>query len=229
MDGGHLGKSPESSFVLTALGAVHSRQGRLDEARGEFKRAIRMRQHLFSQSPWPTVDIQLRLAPALLDMGDRSGAAVVLAEARAVLVSFPEGAETLQARLNRLERRLAGALWGTRFAEPLTGREEAVLRLLGGTLSLREIGRELYLSGNTIKTHTRAIYRKLGVSSRCDAVQRARESGIGVATARRSDQVKLPRAANRVAAVRRIELAEDALEMRLDSVDRDVHFRSDVS
>jgi LuxR family transcriptional regulator, maltose regulon positive regulatory protein len=54
----------------------------------------------------------------------------------------------------------------------------AVLRLLSGTLSLREIGREMHLSQNTIKTHTKAIYRKLGVSSRLAAVEKGREAGV---------------------------------------------------
>ena len=53
-----------------------------------------------------------------------------------------------------------------------------MLRLLRGTLSLREIGQELYLSQNTIKTHARAIYRKLGVSTRHDAVAKGREIGV---------------------------------------------------
>ena len=53
-----------------------------------------------------------------------------------------------------------------------------MLRLLAGSLSLREIGQELYVSANTIKTHTQAIYRKLGVSTRHDAVARARQLGI---------------------------------------------------
>ncbi len=53
-----------------------------------------------------------------------------------------------------------------------------VLRLLQGTLSLREIGQELYLSPNTVKTHTKAAYRKLGVSSRQDAIARAQEIGV---------------------------------------------------
>jgi LuxR family maltose regulon positive regulatory protein len=53
-----------------------------------------------------------------------------------------------------------------------------VLRALTGPLSEREIGRELYLSHNTIHTHTRSIYRKLGVSSRNEAIRRGRELGI---------------------------------------------------
>jgi LuxR family transcriptional regulator, maltose regulon positive regulatory protein len=53
-----------------------------------------------------------------------------------------------------------------------------VLRLLRGTLSLREISQELYLSPNTVKTHTRAAYRKLGVSTRQDAIARAHETGV---------------------------------------------------
>jgi LuxR family transcriptional regulator, maltose regulon positive regulatory protein len=63
-------------------------------------------------------------------------------------------------------------------SDTLTEREVAVLHMLGGTLSLREIGRELHLSQNTIKTHTQAIYRKLGVSTRRAAVEKGR--GIGV-------------------------------------------------
>ena len=66
----------------------------------------------------------------------------------------------------------------TLLHEPLTERELAVLRLLRGTLSLREIGQQLYLSQNTIKTHTQAIYRKLGVSARQDAVAKGHETDI---------------------------------------------------
>jgi LuxR family maltose regulon positive regulatory protein len=54
----------------------------------------------------------------------------------------------------------------------------AVLRLLGGTLSQREIGQELRLSQSTIKSHAKAIYRKLDVATRHDAVARGRKIGI---------------------------------------------------
>lgn len=52
------------------------------------------------------------------------------------------------------------------------------LHLLQGTLSLREIGQELHLSANTIKTHSQAIYRKLGVSTRHDAVRQGHDAGL---------------------------------------------------
>jgi LuxR family maltose regulon positive regulatory protein len=47
--------------------------------------------------------------------------------------------------------------------------------MLTGPLSEREIGRELYLSHNTVHGHARSIYRKLGATSRAEAIQRARE------------------------------------------------------
>ena len=61
----------------------------------------------------------------------------------------------------------------------LTEPELAVLRLLSGGLSKREIGAELTLSFNTVHSHTKAIYRKLGVSSRHEAAARAHELGVG--------------------------------------------------
>jgi LuxR family maltose regulon positive regulatory protein len=53
-----------------------------------------------------------------------------------------------------------------------------VLRLLGSDLSVRGIGSALFISHNTVRTHTRAIYRKLGVNSRPDAVARATALGL---------------------------------------------------
>jgi LuxR family maltose regulon positive regulatory protein len=61
------------------------------------------------------------------------------------------------------------------LVEPLSERELEVLRLLAAGLSNREIAEELYLSINTVKTHTKSIYGKLGVRSRTQAVNRARE------------------------------------------------------
>jgi len=59
----------------------------------------------------------------------------------------------------------------------LSEREVAVLRLLATDLSQREIGSQLYVSFNTVKSHTRTLFRKLGVTSRADAVARGRDLG----------------------------------------------------
>ena len=62
--------------------------------------------------------------------------------------------------------------------EELTPKELEVLRLLATRLSRREIGARLYVSLNTVKTHQRAVYRKLSVEHRNAAVSRARELGL---------------------------------------------------
>ena len=172
-----LSHTVQSSLGYLAMGAVHATQGKLDTARGELEHALQVRQKLIGLSPWPTVEIMFRLATVLADLGDRAGAGTLLGEARQVLMAAPDGADAQLARLAQLERRVAYRPL-TAPGEPITDREREVLRLLQGTLSLRDIGRELYLSPNTIKTHTRALYRKLGVSDRQDAVAKARELGI---------------------------------------------------
>jgi ATP/maltotriose-dependent transcriptional regulator MalT len=172
-----VAETPQSSMAYTAIGAVYAAEGRLKESRSELRRAVRVRRRFPGLSPWATLEATLRLADVLLALGDGAGAAELLGEADGVLTLYPDSTGVLQARLARLRRQLGL----TRKAGPddcLTEREEDVLRLLRGSLSLREISRELFVSPNTIKTHAQAIYRKLGVSSRHDAVRRGREIGV---------------------------------------------------
>jgi|SRR5215218_4573986 LuxR family maltose regulon positive regulatory protein len=65
-----------------------------------------------------------------------------------------------------------------RPAGPLTEQEHAVLQLLPTKLSTREIGGELYVSVSTVRSQVQAIYRKLEVSGRAEAVDRTRELGL---------------------------------------------------
>jgi LuxR family maltose regulon positive regulatory protein len=62
--------------------------------------------------------------------------------------------------------------------DPLSDREQQVLRLLDSELSGPEIARALFISPNTLRTHTKHVFTKLGVSSRREAVARARERGL---------------------------------------------------
>jgi LuxR family maltose regulon positive regulatory protein len=64
------------------------------------------------------------------------------------------------------------------LVDPLTNRELVVLRYLESRLTTVEIGNELYVSVNTVRTHAKAVYRKLGVGSRRDAVAEAHRLGI---------------------------------------------------
>jgi len=66
----------------------------------------------------------------------------------------------------------------TQAIEPLSEREMQVLNYLDSALTSEDIGRELYVSVNTIRTHIKNIYRKLGVNRRAEAVDRARELGL---------------------------------------------------
>lgn len=171
-----LSETPQGALARMAAGAFHAAQGKRDEARSELSHALRLRRRAPGISPWPTLEAQLQLAEVLLELGDR-GAAELLDEAQQLLASSPDGADAQLARVRRLQEGVPAPAQAPQ-PEPLTEREATVLRMLRGTLSLREIGQELHLSPNTIKTHTRVIYRKLGVGTRRQAIEQGRRMGI---------------------------------------------------
>jgi LuxR family maltose regulon positive regulatory protein len=116
-------------------------------------------------------------------LGRRDEAQRIYEEARTA-VARCEDPGILDARLARAERQAklaspprAGRTSG-RSSDALSDAELSVLRLLRSELSQREIAGELHLSFNTIKTHTRNIYRKLGVAERTEAISRARELSL---------------------------------------------------
>jgi LuxR family maltose regulon positive regulatory protein len=63
-------------------------------------------------------------------------------------------------------------------AGPLSDRELTVLRYLTSHLTIKEIAAEIFVSTNTVKTHVKRIYIKLGVSSRMEALTEARRLGV---------------------------------------------------
>ena len=78
----------------------------------------------------------------------------------------------------RRERSAFPRLGGDDLASRLSTRELAVVRYLPSRLSSAEIASHLYISLNTLKTHLRSIYRKLGVEGRREAIVKAKEQGI---------------------------------------------------
>jgi LuxR family transcriptional regulator, maltose regulon positive regulatory protein len=123
----------------------------------------------------------LTLAEISLRRGDRAEATELVAEAQAALDHCRDAgvvgglAADLAKRLGRSAHRAARPLAS---GDDLTERELAVLALLPSDLRLRELAGTLYVSLNTVKSQTRAIYRKLGVTTRDEAVVRARQLGL---------------------------------------------------
>jgi LuxR family maltose regulon positive regulatory protein len=171
---------PQSSWVPIALGYMLAKRGELIEAQTELESGLSTRRKLPGLSPWPTLMGLLALARARSGRGDRGGAQAVLAEARSILQNYPDSGIfpsllALQERelRNKKSRRRDGSLDGD-----LTERELDVLRLLVGELSARQIAQNLYVAPSTVRTQVKSIYRKLGVSSREQAVHEARLRGL---------------------------------------------------
>ena len=168
--------SRETSAVNIALGRVFAELGELDEAQSELESGLSARRSQ-DVNPWPTLLGLLALARVRAARGDRSGARALLDEARDVVEACPDAGmlDLLERQEHELSkrRRTESAL-----TEVLTERELAVLRLFDGDDSYRQIGQSLYVSVNTVKTHVRSIFRKLGVSSRDEALERARSRAL---------------------------------------------------
>ncbi len=111
--------------------------------------------------------------------GEPDGEAFLL-EARTIIDRCvdPGIAGTYLARVEGRQGRVVPASRDVGLVEDLTDREIAVLRYLPSAMSQREIGAEMYVSLNTVRTHCKAIYRKLGVGDRKAAVQAARDNGL---------------------------------------------------
>jgi LuxR family maltose regulon positive regulatory protein len=165
-------------FVLTfahrGLARALARRGRLADAEAAASRAVELSRR--GAGRLETAAALLGLAEARHSNGDPPGGRELLEEAAGLVDGCsdpgiaPERVEEVRRRLGRARRTRAPEL-----RDELSDRELAVLRLLPSGLSQREIGSELFVSLNTIKTHLRNIYRKLGAVGREDAVERARE------------------------------------------------------
>ena len=109
--------------------------------------------------------------------GDVDPGALV-GEARGILRHCADPGPLVTTWLAEEQRAEAARARQQRLFEPLTNRELTIVRMLPAPASLRELAADLFVSPNTLRTHLRAIYRKLGAESREEAVIRAREGGL---------------------------------------------------
>jgi len=208
---GALDRAPDSPTLLVRQASFELRDGEPALARASLARARAVQ----TPRPYPAVLLEQWLLQALADQaaGDHQAAskaldrALALAEREpfrhAFLLNGPTVRELLELQAQNgtahpalLEVLLDGVGQGPRsgaaLAEPLTEREQRILRYLPTMLTNAEIGAEVFVSLNTVKTHLRSIYRKLEANGRADAVERARRLGLLPAG------IKRPRVVQRV-------------------------------
>ena len=161
--------------AVSARLAIH--RGEIPSAREHLARAERLRPQLSHVLPHYAVQAQLELARGHRALTDAAAARAVLWDADDVLRRRPDlgvlgqQADELRTELDTLRGHAIGA-------SSLTAAEIRLFRLLGSHYSFREIGGQLDLSQHTVKSQAMSIYRKLGVSSRSQAIQHGRDLGL---------------------------------------------------
>jgi len=167
-----------SALELAASARTSLRHNRWDEARSDLTTARSLTPLLTDALPWLAVQTRLELTRAYVTLRDAEGAGTLLAEVRDILRRRPglgvlaDQAVALQAEVDAMSAA------GERKGPGLTRAELRLLPLLATHLSFREIGARLYVSRNTVKTQAISVYRKLGVSSRSDAIDQAARLGL---------------------------------------------------
>ena len=166
-----------AATALVTLADVLDRRGRTAEAEAAAVRGLELAQR--GRARLETAYALLCLARIGSRDGNSDDARARLRAARQIIASWadPGVLTELLARTERVMALRTGAASAARGrpAEPLSVREQEILRWLSSQLSLREIASQLFLSHDTVKTHARHIYRKLGVSNREQAVSRGRD------------------------------------------------------
>lgn len=178
----HLDRMVTSVHCLTARALLQAMRHEPDAA-ATLAKARRLTVTFHGVGPWLAVCGPLFQARAALLLGDAALARLLILEARDAMT--PELADSLAGDLLDDTEVLFRSVSLTGISgAALTAAEMRVLQFMPSHLSFPLIGEHLHLSLNTIKTHALAIYRKLGVNSRDEAVARAQELGLVEAPAR---------------------------------------------
>jgi LuxR family maltose regulon positive regulatory protein len=171
-----LGDHPTQALIFAVSALVRARIGRSDAAAGDAKRAVRLLNGLIELSPWYEAEVRIAVARALLLLDDGLAARSHLADAGRYMRKVPD-AQVLRSWLDAAwaEAESASSVAGR---WPLTPAELRLLHALPTHFSFREIADRHFVSPNTVKTQAQSVYRKLGVSSRAEAVACARAAGL---------------------------------------------------
>jgi LuxR family transcriptional regulator, maltose regulon positive regulatory protein len=167
---------PLNGVAYIALARTMARRGSLAEAEQLLDQALRILKH--DSFAVQYAQAMVELAGVRHARGDTDAAHEAVEEARRLITTFAD-AGMLDSLLDQTDRALGRTSRRQPAAtEPLTDKELVVLRLLSTKLSQPEMAQELYLSVNTVRTHIQGIYRKLGVTSRQEAIAAARQHDL---------------------------------------------------
>jgi LuxR family maltose regulon positive regulatory protein len=161
--------------AVAARAALHRRH--VPQAQDHLARAAHLRPRLTAALPHRAVQTLLELTRAHLALTDVAGAKRLLREARIILHQRPP-LGILPAQATQLQSKLDTLRETTTSVATLTTAELRLLPLLSTHLTFREIGERLYLSQHTVKSQALSVYRKLGVSSRSQAIHRVQQAGL---------------------------------------------------
>ena len=174
---GLLADDVASAIVFAVSARAELRRGRLEQSRADLAKAHRLRPELTDALPWYSVQTRLELARTHVALLDSSGAKTLLSEADRLIDRHPR-LGVLSGQAEKLEEETAAIMGSREQSSMLTAAELRLLPLLTTHMSFREIGEHLYVSRNTVKTQAISVYRKLSVSSRSEAIERAGELGL---------------------------------------------------
>jgi LuxR family maltose regulon positive regulatory protein len=169
---------PQASLAFAALGQAQAAAGKVDEALVTLELGLAMRRHSSAHGVWGPIIHFLVTAQVAAEAGRFQMARDLLAELAPRMGRFPDGMAAMHERVEAVHQKLREQSAAEILNEALTSRELDVLRLLQRGKSLQEIAVELYLSSNTVKTHARSLYRKLGAHSRAEALKVARRKSL---------------------------------------------------
>ncbi len=164
------------AFAVAARLAVH--RGDLDGADRQLARAMRARPLCTFVLPVIAVSARLQLAKVYSTRGDQSIARHLLREIDEILLHRPNLGALVDQVVTVRQSVDRNAQIGATGAAPLTGAELRLLPYLQTHLTIGEIGERLFVSRNTVSSEVASIYRKLGVSSRNDAVEQSMRFGL---------------------------------------------------
>jgi LuxR family maltose regulon positive regulatory protein len=173
-----LGDYSTSALAHVATARVALHEARPEDARAALTRAHRLRPLLDHGLPWLTIQVGLELIRAHLALAEAGAARTILTETERVLEVRPHMGSLIEDARELRERVAATSGSGGAWAMSLTGAELRLLPYLATHLMFPEIAGRLFISRNTVKSEAVSIYRKLGVSSRSEAIERAVEVGL---------------------------------------------------